>query len=117
MYVLNLSEIAQSAAKLLVINDIFFASFQGVLQYCQGSFEKGVDRSAPNLVGKLPDHRYSGRLKKVKIPCSVPNYSGSKSSVVEGKDQKSHNKIRCGMGKISQYFQVVLHMTDPPVYN
>jgi len=36
-----------------------------------GWFQKRVDRSAPNLVGTLPDHRYTPSLKMVVISCSV----------------------------------------------
>ena len=46
-------------------------------------FQKRVDRSAPNLVGTLPDDMRTPSLKMVKISCSVSKPQRLKSSVVE----------------------------------
>ena len=59
----NLIEIEQSAAELLTINDRFFVCFRDA-RILRELFLKRVDRSAPNLVGTLPDHRYTPSLTR-----------------------------------------------------
>ena len=70
IYVPNLSEIDHSAAELLTINDSFL-SILGGAPILRELFQKRVDRSAPNLVGTLPDDVRTPSLKMVKTSCSV----------------------------------------------
>ena len=65
LYVPNLSEIGQSAAELLMMNDRFFVSFRGCSNTGIGIFFKRVDQSAPNMVGTLSDYRYTSSFKMV----------------------------------------------------
>ena len=97
-----------------MINDKFLARFRGCSYTGMGVLKKRVDRSAPNLVATLSDHRYTPRSKMVKISCSVSKPQRLKLERYWALRPKSHI-LRRG-GEMSLYFEIVSHMTEPPVY-
>jgi len=108
-----MSEIYQSAAELLMIYYSFFVVLV-VHKKRHMCFEKAWTRSATNLVGTLPIIATHQVQKWCRYLTPFRNDSGSKLRLVSicRYFLTPPVKIRGGMGKISLYSEVLLHMTE-----